>query len=107
MRAPLFRPVESGFDDMGEPITEYVEEHIDGVIWQRSENSSLDEGERPNGVEDTLIVHLPKTYTASVKACLVEIEGNRYECQGDPIGYMEELCPTPWNRPVYVKKVEG
>lgn len=105
----LRRRVEAGEDEMGEPIASWEPETIDGALWSQGEGDStvLSEGFRPLGTDDTVTVHLPKAYTASVAGCEFEIRGERYKVEGDPTGYMPELTPGRWNRRVTARRVEG
>ena len=105
----LYRRAEDGFDEMGEPIIEWVAETVEGALWTQGEGDSerLSDGVRPFGTDDTVTVHLPKTYAATVAGCEFEILGRRYRVEGDPVGYMPELTPGRWNRRVTARRVEG
>lgn len=105
----LYRRVEAGEDEMGEPIVSWEPETIYDVLWSQGEGDStgLPDGFRPLGTDDTVTVHLPKTYTASVAGCEFEFCGKRYKVEGDPAGYMPELTPGRWNRRVTARRVGG
>lgn len=105
----LHRRVEAGFDEMGEPVVEWAPEVVEDALWTQGEGDSdgLSDGARPLGTDDTVTVHLPKSYTASVAGCEFEIRGDRYKVEGDPVGYMTELTPGRWNRRVTARRVDG
>lgn len=105
----LFRKVAVGEDEMGEPVVKDVPETIDDVLWSQpaDDGSRLPDGTRPLGTEDTVTIHLPKTYAGSVAGCEFEIRGGRYKVEGDPVGFMPELTPGRWNRCVTARRVEG
>lgn len=89
----------------GDPVCEVVE----GVLVAPDETSNM-VASRPDGTSTVLTLHFPKTYTASLRGCSVELPapwGGTYRVIGDPMPYMEENTPTPWNRPVRVEVAHG
>lgn len=103
----VLRKSKAGEDEMGEPVVEWVPETVEGVLWIQHGCGRLDDGSRPEGTEDTVKLHFPKTYTAGLAGCRVELLGREYEVVGDPVGYMPDLTPGSFNRPVTARKVEG
>ncbi|TNU89046.1 hypothetical protein FIC87_12665 [Eggerthella lenta] len=105
----LYRRAEIGRDEMGEPIVEWIPETVEDALWTQGEGDSegLSDGARPLGTDDTVTVHLPKAYKASVAGCEFEILGRRYRVEGDPVGYMPELTPGRYNRRVTARRVDG
>lgn len=105
----LFRKTETGIDEMLDPIWDWVPERIENVIWEQAayDNQRIADPTRPNGIDVGITVHLPKTYTQSVRGCEFEIMGARWSVIGDPVGYMEHLTPGPWNRPVPCRRADG
>lgn len=103
----VLRKSASGTDEMGEPIIAWVSEEVENVLWEQGSANNIGDPTRPDGTIDDVTIHLPKTYTTSVKGAEVEINGVRYAVIGDPIGYMPDLTPGAWNRPVTCRRVEG
>ena len=87
----------------GEPEREQVE----NVLVAPGPTADM-EASRPDGVTVALTLHFPKTYTASLEGCSVELpepwEGT-YHVIGNPMPYMRS--PGQWNRPVEVKMAHG
>ncbi|MCD8211913.1 MAG: hypothetical protein LUC17_02680 [Oscillospiraceae bacterium] len=107
--ATLYRKVSTGTDEMGEPIVEWAAEELDNVLFSQAyenENYIID-GTRPDGTIDTATLHVPKTFTDSLKNCEIEVQGARWTVIGDGKGYMPENTPGPWNRPIKLRRVDG
>lgn len=87
----------------GEPEREQVE----NVLVAPGPTADM-EASRPDGVTVALTLHFPKTYTASLEGCSVELpepwEG-AYHVIGNPMPYMRS--PGQWNRPVEVEMAHG
>lgn len=87
----------------GEPEREQVE----NVLVAPGPTADM-EASRPDGVTVALTLHFPKTYTASLEGCSVELpepwEGT-YRVIGNPMPYMRS--PGQWNRPVEVEMAHG
>lgn len=104
----VIRRVPTGeVDDMGEPVTRDAWEGVRDVLVSPSSTSDMDEPARPHGDKTSVRLHFPKSYTASLAGCDIELDGVLYRVQGDPQGYIPDLTPGRWNRPVTAKKVEG
>ena len=97
----------SSRDEMGEPVfaTESVE--VDNVLWHESTTDEIDETNRMYGVSCDISLDFPKTFTGSLEGCSVNVGGTEYRVLGDPIGYMPENTPTPWNRSVKAARADG
>ena len=87
----------------GEPEREQVE----NVLVAPGPTADM-EASWPDGVTVALTLHFPKTYTASLEGCSVELpepwEGT-YHVIGNPMPYMRS--PGQWNRPVEVEMAHG
>lgn len=89
----------------GEPAREVVE----NVLVAPGATEDM-EASRPDGVTVALTLHFPKTYTASLRGCSVELAApwaGTYRVVGDPRPYMDGNTPAPWNRPVEVEVAHG
>lgn len=70
--------------------------------------SSQDLGaERPDGDATIMTFHFPKTYTGSLRGCLIGWRNSWWEVIGDPRPYSKDSTPGVWNRPVQARLVEG
>lgn len=82
-------------------------EQVDNVLVAPGPTADM-EAARPDGVTVALTLHFPKTYTASLEGCSVELpepwEGT-YHVIGNPMPYMRS--PGQWNRPVEVEAAHG
>lgn len=85
---------------------EWVSEPVANVIPQPGATSDLD-ASRPNGVTVSMTFHFPKTYSASLRGCLVRYGGREYPVIGDPQPYLDANCPGEWNRPVECGVCDG
>ena len=94
-------------DDMGEPVFTTSTETVRNVLWHESTTDEMDESYRMYGVTCDLSLDFPKTYTASLEGCTVNVEGTEYRVLGDPKGFMRENTPMPWNRPARVARADG
>lgn len=103
----VLRKSEAGRDEMGEPIVSWVPEPVENVLWSKSSSDRLEDGDRPEGTEDTVTFHFPKIYALPLSGCRIVLGSRTYDVLGDPIGYMPELTPGKHNRPVVGRRVEG
>lgn len=82
-------------------------ETVENVLVAPGQTADM-EAARPDGVTVALTLHFPKTYTASLEGCSIELpepwEGT-YRVIGNPMPYMRS--PGPWNRPVEVEDAHG
>lgn len=106
----VLRPMPDGRDRFNnETYGEPVREVVDGVLVAPDDTSDM-AASRPHGTSETLVLHFPKAYTASLRGCSVEIPApwsETYRVVGNPMPYMDENTPTPWNRPVRVEGANG
>ena len=86
--------------------SEWVSEPVANVLPQPGAKSDL-EASRPNGVTVSMTFHFPKTYSASLRGCLIRYEGREFSVIGDPQPYVEANCPGEWNRPVECGVCDG
>lgn len=93
-------------DDLGEPIeAEASREEVRCVVCPGA-TSDMD-ATRPEGVTVSYTLHFPKTYAGSLRGCLVEVRGTRYDVVGDPQRTTEAATPGPWNMAVEVARADG
>lgn len=93
-------------DAYGAPITETVEEQVEGVLVAPGADADLGE-DRPEGVEIKWTLYVPKTYLGDLERCEVEVRGELCRVVGKPGWYAPDWCPTGWNRTVGLEAVHG
>lgn len=85
---------------------EWVPEPVANVLPQPGGTADL-EASRQNGVTVSMTFHFPKTYTASLRDCLIRYGGRDYPVIGDPQPYLDANCPGEWNRAVECEASDG
>lgn len=103
----VFVPSSQVQDAFGAPIKTYTKVSVDNVVRHPAEAEDYTDTNRPEGTVIGWVLHFPKTYTASLRECKVEVEGQMYDIEGDPQAYMLVNTPTPWNRKAYAVRTEG
>lgn len=110
--ATVLRPVPAGRDRLGNPAYgEPVREVVPDVLVQPGSTKDMD-ASRPEGVTVALTLHFPKAFEGSLEGCTVMLpapwaDERGYRVVGNPMPYMEGLCPTRWNRTVEVEVAHG
>ena len=95
------------YDEMGELTFTTSATTVANVLWHEANTDEMDESNRAYGVTCDISMSFPKTYTDSLEGCTVTVGGKNYRVLGDPIGYMPENTPTPWNRTVMAVRADG
>lgn len=95
-----------GNDAFGEPSRESVR-----VLVQEPSSEDM-EAARPFGVELAYTLHFPKTFTASLEGCTVELpepwaNDGGYRVVGDPRPLMDANTPGRFDRKVKVVAAHG
>lgn len=85
---------------------ELASEPVANVLPQPGATSDL-EASRPNGVTVSMTFHFPKTYTSSLRGCMIRYGGRKFSVIGDPQPYVEASCPGEWNRAVECGVCDG
>ncbi len=101
------RPGETTTDVHGNVVAgEWSTESVTGVLVAPGATADL-ESSRPEGARVDMTFHFPKSYTASLKGCLVTCGERAYRVIGDPQPYAEGNTPGPWGRAVECEAVDG
>ena len=106
----VLRPNKVGTDRLNNPVYGTPSRDVvENVLIAPSTTEDL-EAARQQGVTLAMTLHFPKEYTSSLKGCKVVLPApwsDTFRVVGDPMPYMAENCPTPWNRPVNVEVAHG
>jgi len=106
----VYAPVHGQRDRLGNPVRGFDDgTAVDGLLVAPGSTEDL-EASRPDGVTVDLTVHFPKTWTASLRGCEIELQApyaGRYRVIGDPHPYMDGNTPTTWHMPVEVVRADG
>ena len=106
----VIAPNFDGYDRFGEPIaTTPTRTTVDNVLVSPGGTADL-EAAREDGVTVALTLHFPKSFTADLRGCEVELAGQfagTYRVIGEPKPYMYENTPTAWHMPVEVEACHG
>lgn len=101
------RNAAQSFDELGEPAGETVTETaVENVVVCPGATADLD-STRPNGVTVAYTLCFPKSFTASLKGCRVNVRGAEYRVIGDPQRYDPANTPGDWNLTVEVGRTDG
>lgn len=103
-------PVMGAKDRFGNRTVTYTEQTVNDVLIAPGATQDM-EAARPQGVTVALTLYFPKTFTDSLRGCIVQlpVPWNRtdYRVIGDPQPYMDVNTPTRWNRQVEVERGDG
>ena len=102
-------PVAGAVDRFGNAIETWTQATVDDVLISPGATADL-EASRPEGVTVAYSLHFPKTFTASLEGCKVELPApysGVYRVIGAPGQYMDENTPTCWHMPVEVEFAHG
>ena len=106
----ILRPTEDGVDRFGNTVIgEPTRQTVDNVLVSPGSTSDM-EAARPDGTVVAYTLHFPKTYTGSLRNCLVELPppwAGVYRVIGDPREYIDANTPTKWHMPVEVEAAHG
>lgn len=93
------KKVESGVDPFNNPtFTEQEIEVSDCLIAPITEPTNQREVQALEQGKLQVRIHLPKTFTSDVSNSTVEYKGKVFSLDSDSVAFMDENCPTKWNR---------
>lgn len=69
----VWRPT-IAYDERMDPVTTWVPEHVDGMLFDSPSTEDVDGAMRAYGVQVQYRMHVPSTYTASLRGCRVTRE---------------------------------
>ena len=86
-------------DAFGNPIETTENIAVDGcLIAPITEPTSKREQQALEQGKDQVRIHLPKTFTGDLGDSDVEWGGKTFHLDSSSVQFMNENCPTPWNR---------
>lgn len=86
-------------DPFGNPVKSTEEIAVDGcLIAPITEPTSQREEQAMEQGKIQVRIHLPKTFTGDVSDSNVEWDGKTFHLDSDSVAFMNENCPTKWNR---------
>jgi hypothetical protein len=89
----------SELDPFGNPIETKQAISVEGcLIAPITEPSSHREEQAIEQGKIQVRIHLPKTFTGDVSDSDVEWGGKTFHLDSDSVAFMNENCPTKWNR---------
>lgn len=89
----------SELDPFGNPIKTKQAISVEGcLIAPITEPSSHREEQAIEQGKIQVRIHLPKTFTGDVSDSDVEWDGKTFHLDSDSVAFMNENCPTKWNR---------
>ena len=89
----------SSYDDFGNPIPTVSEVKVDDcLIAPITEPSNAREEQAMQQQKIQVRIHLPKTFDGDVSDSDVEWGGQTFHLDSDSVVFMNENCPTRWNR---------
>lgn len=107
----VYSPIRGAKDRLGNPVRSFDSgTAVGGLLVSPGGTDDL-EAARPDGAEIALTVHFPKTWTASLRDCEIELDapydGERWRVIGEPKPYMDANTPGDWYLPVEVARANG
>lgn len=89
----------SELDPLGNPITSVQNVEVAGcLIAPITEPSNAREEQAMQQGKIQVRIHLPKTFNGDVSDSNVEWCGKVFHLDSDSVAFMNENCPTKWNR---------
>ena len=86
-------------DKFGNPIATVQQTVVDGcLIAPVMEPTTAREEQALQQGKIQVRIHLPKTFTGDVSDSTVEWDGETFQLDSDSVCFMNENCPTQWNR---------
>lgn len=86
-------------DSFGNPIATVEKISVDNcLIAPITEPTNQREEQAMHQGKIQVRIHLPKTFTGDVSSSEVEWNGKTFTLDSDSVVFMNENCPTAWNR---------
>lgn len=93
------KKVQSGVDPFNNPTYENEAVEVAGcLIGPITEPANQRETEALAQQRLQVRIHLPKTFTGDISNSTVEWGGKTFKVDSDAVAFMNENCPTKWNR---------
>lgn len=102
----VLTPVRS-YDEHNEPSTEWEPTTVENVLVAPGDTSDVTDSDRPYGTRVDVTLGFPKTFSARLRGCRVQVGERTYSVIGDPVPNMAGNCPTQWWYRAYGVAVDG
>lgn len=83
-------------DEHMEEVHSWKPTTVDNVLVAPGGTSDVTDTDRPSGTRVDVTLCFPKTFSARLRGCRVQVDGRTYEVVGDPVPNMAGNCPTQW-----------
>jgi hypothetical protein len=100
------------YEERKDAVTTWTPETLDGVLFDSPSTEDVDEAMRAYGVHVQYRMHVPKSYTASLRGCKVVRDRDsgmehplEYVVAGDPMPLAQS--PQPWDRSAMLGWFDG
>ncbi len=92
----VLRPTTT-YDERMDPVTTWESETMDNALFDHPTTEDIDASMRAYGVLVSYRMHVPKSYTSSLRDCRIQrARGYTYEVIGDPQPL--QWSPLDWDR---------
>lgn len=93
------RNVQNGVDGFNNPTYTKEDITVDGcLIAPITEPSNQREAEALAQQRLQVRIHLPKSFKGDISNSTVEWGGHKFKIDSDSVAFMDENCPTNWDR---------
>lgn len=96
-----------GYDEGMEETVTWSSQTVDNVLVAPGSTSDVIDSTRPYGTRASFSLGFPKSFSAPLRGCRVEVRGFTYLVIGDPKPNNEQNCPTQWWYTAEVEVVDG
>ena len=95
------------YDEHMEEVETWTEMEVANVLVAPGSTSDVTDSTRPTGTRIAFTLGFPKSFSAPLRGCRVEVRGVTYGVIGDPQPNDAENCPTAWWYTAEVEAVDG
>lgn len=100
-------PFEVGRDEHNNPILDMATEQVENVLIAPQEGELVGGSTRPFSHYLRYTLYFPKEFQGDLEGGMVCVRGSWFDVVGSPDYWDPEVCPTDWNRTVYVGVTHG
>lgn len=86
----------TSYDEHMEEVRTWEPTTVDNVLVAPGSTADVTDTDRPSGTRVDVTFGFPKTFSARLRGCRVQVGERTYDVIGDPVPNMAENCPTQW-----------